>query len=124
MGNRRGISRGGAGTRREKNTKIVCLGLYSRGFASFAGKGGFAADLGRFGETTLPFFRTALTEQRPPVFSPPGLRVSFRTEVGSGVRMVARVTKFVSRITRSVSGLSRSVSDLSKNDSEVMELVS
>jgi hypothetical protein len=26
------------------------------GFASFAGKGGFAADLGRFGETTLPFF--------------------------------------------------------------------
>jgi hypothetical protein len=24
--------------------------------ASFAGKGGFAADLGRFGETTLPFF--------------------------------------------------------------------
>jgi hypothetical protein len=28
--------------------------------------GGFAADLGRFGETTLPFFRLALTEQRPP----------------------------------------------------------
>ena len=87
MGNRRGISRGGAGTRREKNTKIVCLGLYSRGFASFAGQGGFAADLGRFGETTLPFYRLALTEQRPPVwfFSPPWLRVSFRPAVGSRV---------------------------------------
>jgi hypothetical protein len=38
------------------NEKIICLGFYSRGFASFAGQGGFAADLGRFGETTLPFF--------------------------------------------------------------------
>jgi hypothetical protein len=38
------------------NEKIICLGCYSRGFASFAGQGGFAADLGRFGETTLAFF--------------------------------------------------------------------
>ncbi len=79
MGNRKGISRRGAGARREKIQKIVCLGFYSRGFASFAGQGGFAADLGRFGETTLPFFRWALTEQRPPVFfsAPLRLRVRF-----------------------------------------------
>ena len=32
------ISRGGAGARREKNTKIVSFGFYSRGFAAFAGK--------------------------------------------------------------------------------------
>ena len=38
------------------NAKIICIGFYSRGFASLAGKGGFAADLGRFGETPLPFF--------------------------------------------------------------------
>jgi len=38
MGTRKGISRRGAGTRREKNTKIVCFGFYSRGFAAFAGK--------------------------------------------------------------------------------------
>ena len=38
-----------------KNTKAY-LSFYSRGFAPFAGKGGFAAELGRFGETTLPFF--------------------------------------------------------------------
>ena len=50
------ISRRGAGARREKIQKIVCLGFYSRGLASLAGQGGFAADLGRFGETTLPFF--------------------------------------------------------------------
>ncbi len=50
------ISRRGAGARREKIQKIVGLGFYSRGLASFAGQGGFAADLGRFGETTLPFF--------------------------------------------------------------------
>ena len=56
MGNRIEISRRGAGARRGKIQKLVCLGFYSRGFASFAGKGGFAADLGRFGETTLPFF--------------------------------------------------------------------
>jgi len=36
----------------------------------FHGRDGRAPffDLGRFGETTLPFFRWALTEQRPPVF--------------------------------------------------------
>jgi hypothetical protein len=55
------ISRRGAEARREKIPKIVCLGFYSRGFASFAGQGGFAADLGRFGETTLPFYRWART---------------------------------------------------------------
>ena len=42
--------RGRRGRRRSRD------GFYSRGFASFAGKGGFAANLGRFGETTLPFF--------------------------------------------------------------------
>ena len=31
------IARRGAGARREKIQKIVCLGFYSRGFASFAG---------------------------------------------------------------------------------------
>jgi hypothetical protein len=62
---RKEISRRGAGARREKIQKIVCLGFYSRGFASFAGKGGFAADLGRFGETTLPFYRWARTPYPP-----------------------------------------------------------
>ena len=57
-------------------------------------------------------------------FSAPWLRVCFRTEVGSGVRMVARVTKFVSRLTSYNSGPSRTASDLCKNDSEVMEFVS
>ena len=47
------------------NAKIICIGFYSRGFASFAGKGGFAADLGRFGETTLPFFSIG-TDALPP----------------------------------------------------------
>jgi len=45
------ISRSGAEARGEQNTKL-CLPLFS-----FAGNGGFAADLGRFGKTTLPCFR-------------------------------------------------------------------
>ena len=52
--------------------------------------GGFAADLGRFGETTLPFFRLALTEQRTPVFLRafvPSREIlsSVSAEVGGGV---------------------------------------
>ena len=35
------------------------------GIALFAGKGGFAADLGRFAETTLPFFSMG-TDALPP----------------------------------------------------------
>ena len=68
---------------------------HGRGFASFAGKGGFAADLGRFGETTLPFFsmgadalpREGADRASPSslFFSPLWIRVSFRTEAGSGV---------------------------------------
>ncbi len=33
---------------------LIRLGFYSCAFASFVDEGGFAADLGRFGETTLP----------------------------------------------------------------------
>jgi hypothetical protein len=126
MGNRIEISRRGAGARRGKIQKIVCHGFYSRGLTSFAGKGGFAADLGRFGEITLPFFSMGADRAAPSSFfsAPLRLRVSLRPKIGSGVRMVARVTKFVSRLTRSVGGPSRTASDLCKNDSEVMEFVS
>ena len=61
----------------------------------FGDMGGFAADLGRFGETTLPFFSMgadALPPEGPRgaapsclVFSPLRLRVSFRPAVGSRV---------------------------------------
>ena len=41
---------------------LIGIGFYSCAFASFVDEGGFAADLGRFGETTLPLgFRWALT---------------------------------------------------------------
>jgi len=56
--------------------------------------------------------------------APLRLRVSLRPKIGSGVRMVARVTKFVSRLTSYNSGRSRTASDLCKNDSEVMKSVS
>ena len=59
-----------AGARRGKIQKIVCHGFYSRGLTSFAGKGGFAADLGRFGETTLPFFSMGADRAAPLSFSP------------------------------------------------------
>jgi hypothetical protein len=52
-GDRRGIPRSGAEGEEYKD----CLPwFYSRGFAPFAGNalGGFAAEVGRFGETTLP----------------------------------------------------------------------
>jgi len=82
-----GVDGAHAGARRGKIQKIVCHGFYSRGLSSFAGKGGFAADLGRFGETTLPFFSMGADRAAPSslVFSPPWLRVSFRPAVGSRV---------------------------------------
>ena len=53
-----------------ENTKDCLPWFYSRGFAPFAGNalGGFAAEVGRFGETTLPLgFRWALPRLRLPL---------------------------------------------------------
>jgi len=72
-----GVDGAHAGARRGKIQKIVCHGFYSRGFASFAGKGGFAADLGRFGETTLPFFSIGADRAAPSSFFSSGASCVF-----------------------------------------------
>jgi hypothetical protein len=49
---------------------LIGLGFYSCAFASLVEEGGFAADLGRFGETTLPLgFRWALPRLPVPLRS-------------------------------------------------------